>query len=115
MQHWNVPIMYVVEMEITKNLNHHVKLREKRQHQTCACLFISPSTGEMKWNVIHPLNNSSIHYPAFPYVDIDETNYLRPSHFELLYYQNYHYDAVVAMDTGCVSTDVPHFDWNKKN
>ena len=68
----------------------------------------------MKWNVIHPLNNSSIHYPAFPYVDIDETNYLRPSHFELLYYQNYHYDAVVAMDTGSVSTDVPHFDWNKK-
>ena len=68
----------------------------------------------MKWNVIHPLNNSSIHYPAFPDVDIDETHYLRPSHFELLYYQNYHYAAVVAMDTGSVSTDVPHFDWNKK-
>ena len=29
MQHWNVPIMYVVEMEITKNLKRHVKLREK--------------------------------------------------------------------------------------
>ena len=69
--------------------------------------FISPSTEQMKWNVIHPLNNSSIRYPTFPDVDIDETSFLRPSHFELLYYQNYHYDAVVAMDTGTVCTDVP--------
>ena len=52
--------------------------------------FISPSTEEMKWNVIHP------RYPVFPDIDIEETGYLRPSHFELLYYQNYHYDAVVA-------------------
>ena len=29
MQHWNAPIMYVVEMEITKNLKGHVKLRKK--------------------------------------------------------------------------------------
>ena len=61
----------------------------------------------MKWNVIHPLNNSSIRYPVFPDMDIEETGYLRPSHFELLYYQNYHYDAVVAMDTGSVSADIP--------
>ena len=76
--------------------------------------FISPSTEEMKWNVIHPLHNSSIRYPAFPDVDIDETNYLRPSHFELLYYQNYHYDTAVAMDTGSISTDVPILNGTKK-
>ena len=69
--------------------------------------FISPSMEEMKWNVIHPLNNSSIRYPVFPDIDIEETGYLRPSHFELLYYQNYHYDAVVAMDTGSESADIP--------
>lgn len=68
---------------------------------------ISPSTEEMKWNVIHPLNNSSIRYPVFSDIDIEETGYLRPSHFELLYYQHYHYDAVVGMDTGSVSADIP--------
>ena len=69
--------------------------------------FISPSTEEMKWNIIYPLNNSSVHYPAFPDVDVDETSFLRPSHFELLYHQNYHYDAVVAVNNGRVTTDVP--------
>jgi len=69
--------------------------------------FISPSIGEMKWNVIHPLNNTSIRYPDFPDVDVEEDNFLRPSHFELLYYHNYHYDAVVAVETGRVNIDVP--------
>ena len=58
----------------------------------------------MKWNVIH---NSLICYPVFPDIDIEETGYLRPSHFELLYYQNYHCDAVVGMTTGSVSTYIP--------
>ena len=34
---------------------------------------------------------------------------LKPSHFELLYYTNLHYDAVMAEDTGRVSIDHPHF------
>ena len=68
--------------------------------------FISPSTEEIKWNVIHPLNNSSIRYPDYPDVDVDKSSFLRPSHFELLYHQNYHYDTVVAVDTGQV-TDAP--------
>ena len=69
--------------------------------------FVTPSTEQMKWNVIHPLNNLSIRYPVFPDVNIDETSFIRPSHFELLYYQNYHHDAVVKMDTETVCTDVP--------
>lgn len=61
----------------------------------------------MKWNIIHPLNNASIRYPDFPDVDVEEDNFLWLSHFELLYYHNYHYDAVVAVETGRVNTNVP--------
>ena len=68
--------------------------------------FISPSTKTgHKWNVIHPLTNSLIYYPCYP--DIDEATPLKPSRFELLYYENLHYDAVVAVDSGRVSTDNP--------
>ena len=67
--------------------------------------FISPSTTGHKWNAMHPLTNSLIHYPCFP--DIDGVSLLKPSHFELLYYENSHYDAVVAVDSGRVSTDNP--------
>lgn len=69
--------------------------------------FISPSATEFKWNVIHPLNNESIRYPDYPEVDVDEKSFARPAHFELLYHQDYHYDAVVAQETGRVSTDAP--------
>ena len=67
--------------------------------------FISPSTIGHKWNVIHPLTNPLINYPCFP--DIDGATLLKPSHFELLYYENSHYDAVVALDSGRVSTGNP--------
>ena len=67
--------------------------------------FISTSTTGHKWNVIHPLNNSLLHYPCF--LDIDGVALLKPSHFELLYYENFHYDAVVAADSGRVSTGNP--------
>ena len=52
--------------------------------------FISPSTTGHKWNAMHPLTNSLIHYPCYP--DIDGVSLLKPSHFELLYYENLHYD-----------------------
>ena len=67
--------------------------------------FISTSTTGHKWNVIHPLNNSLLRYPCFP--DIDGVALLKPSHFALLYYGNFHYDAVVAADSGRVSTGNP--------
>ena len=67
--------------------------------------FVSPSEKDHKWNVIHPLTNSLIHYPCPP--DIDVVTLLKPSHFELLYHENLHYDAVVAVHSGRVSTDKP--------
>jgi len=33
--------------------------------------------------------------------------YIQPAHFELLYHENYHYDAVVAEETGRVNNDSP--------
>ena len=60
--------------------------------------FMSQTGEEIKWNVIHPLNNPLLHYPDFP--DMHQTVLLKPSHFELMYYENLHYDAIVAADTG---------------
>ena len=57
--------------------------------------------------MIRPLNNESINFPDFPDVEVDENSFVRPKHFELLYHQNYHYDAVVALGTGKMSTDAP--------
>ena len=65
---------------------------------------------------MHPLTNSLIHYPCLMEMqitsgcllpDIDGFTLLKTSHFELLYYESLHYDAVVAVDSGRVSTDNP--------
>lgn len=68
-------------------------------------VYFVPLTEELKWNVIHPLNNSLLRYPDFP--NMHKTELLKPSHFELLYYENLHYDAIVAADTGRVSLHTP--------
>ena len=68
--------------------------------------FVTQSREGFKWNVVRPLNRPQLHYPHFP--DVPESIMLqKPSHFELLYYTNLHYDAVVAEDTGRVSLDHP--------
>ena len=67
--------------------------------------FVSHTAKEFKWNVIYPLKDPRIRYPDFP--DMQETTLLKPSHFELLYYENLHYDAIVAADTGRVSLHKP--------
>ena len=54
---------------------------------------------------MHPLTNSLIRYPCFP--DIDGVSLFHLTWTELLYYENLHYDAVVAVDSGKVSTDNP--------
>ena len=68
-------------------------------------VYFLSQTGELKWNEIHPLKNSLLRYPEFP--DMHKTTLLKPSHFELLYYENLHYDAIVATDTGRVSLHKP--------
>ena len=57
------------------------------------------------WNIVAAA--TPICHPEFPDVDIEEDNFLQPSHFELLYYHNYHYDTVVAVENGRVNIGVP--------
>ena len=52
-----------------------------------------------------PTNKLTDTLPLPP--DIDAVTLLKPSHFELLYHKNLHYDAVVAVHSGKVSTDKP--------
>ena len=63
------------------------------------------------WNVTHPLSESKwlLNYPELPEID-QSIPLLRPKHFELLYYENCHYDAIVSCESGevCISTpDLP--------
>ena len=67
--------------------------------------FLLLSEKNHKWNVIYPLTNSQIYYPSLP--DVDGVTLLQPSHFELLYHENFHYDAVVAAHCKIVSPDNP--------
>ncbi|XP_065897260.1 uncharacterized protein [Dysidea avara] len=63
--------------------------------------FIEQSGNEHKWNTtIYPLHNPTLKYPHIP--EMEECALLRPTHFELLYYTNSHYDAIVSVDTGRV-------------
>lgn len=62
-----------------------------------------------KWHVVKPFFNdkeSPLKIPAFPQPN-DNTTLLRPTHFELFYYDNSHYDAIVSILTGKVSTTPP--------
>ncbi|XP_065893597.1 uncharacterized protein [Dysidea avara] len=57
------------------------------------------------WNVIHSLSESKwdLQYPVLPELD-KSICLLKPNHFELLYYENSHYDAIVS----CISGKVCH-------
>ena len=68
-------------------------------------VYFLSQTGELKWNVIHPLKNSLLRYPEFP--DMHKTTLLKLLHLKLLYYENLHCDAIVATDTGSVSLHKP--------
>lgn len=68
----------------------------------------SQSVNNSRWNVIHPLSESKweLRYPVLP--DLDESIPLqRPDHFELLYYENCHYDAIVSIESGKVCLSPP--------
>ena len=61
-----------------------------------------------KWNVVKPFFNKEcpLKLPVFPQPD-DSIILLRPTHFELFYYENCHYDAIVSTTTGKVSSTPP--------
>ena len=72
------------------------------------CTITSNSTDCCRWNVIHPLNESKyeLRYPVLP--DLDKSiALLKPDHFELLYYENCHYDAIVSIGSGKVCLTPP--------
>ena len=72
------------------------------------CLVSSISLNCCRWNDIHPLDEAKyeLQYPVLP--DLDEfVTLLRPQHFELLYYENYHYDTIVSIDSGKVCLSPP--------
>lgn len=88
-----------------------------------ACVFEVPVYYCMKkddnnyqWHVVRPsiitgessrLNRFKC--PVLPNVDKLEAGItlLKPTHFELFYYESSHYDAVVSADTGKVCTNYP--------
>ena len=62
----------------------------------------------VNWKVVHPYKSSKhvLRMPEFP--DIPEGVALqKPTHFELLYYDSLHYNAIVSVDTGRVCLDHP--------
>ena len=61
-----------------------------------------------KWNVVKPFFNGEcpLKLPAFPQPN-DSITLLMPTHFELFYYDDCHYDAIVSTTTGKVSTTPP--------
>jgi hypothetical protein len=65
-----------------------------------------------KWNVVKPFvtdRECPLKLPVFPQPN-DSTTLLRPTHFELFYYDNCHYDAIVSTTTGEVTLSISHSD-----
>ena len=67
-------------------------------------IYFMVQSGEFKWNVIKPLKRPHLRHPDIPEVDV---MLLKPNHFELFYYENTHYDAIVSAHTAKVCIDYP--------
>ena len=61
-------------------------------------------TGEYRWHIILP-TDANLTYPYL--VDEFVTEVRVPTHMELLYHTNTHYDCVVDSDTGTVCQTLP--------
>ena len=67
------------------------------------------SQGEYKWSVVKSiisLMKCNLKFLELPNVD-DSITLLKPDHFELIYYDNLHYDVVMSAITDNVYTDHP--------
>ena len=67
-------------------------------------IYFMVQSGEFKWNVIKPLKRPHLRHPDIPEVDV---MLLKPNYFELFYYENIHYDAIVSAHTTKVCIDYP--------
>ena len=62
----------------------------------------------VNWKVIQPYKSSKHMLRMSEFPDIPEGVTLQmPTHFELLYYDSLHYNAIVSKDTGRVCLDHP--------
>jgi len=53
--------------------------------------------------IVYPLNEAKYELQCSVLPDLDKSiTLLRPHHFELLYFKNYHYDAIVSIESGKV-------------
>ena len=61
-----------------------------------------------KWQVIHPMEKS--HSLRYPFITSEEpyTSMKTPSHMELLYHENCHYDCIVSFATHTLHLLPPH-------
>ena len=67
-----------------------------------------PGSASFTWNVVQPFSSTkrTLKLPVFPEIS-EDISLKMPTHFELLYYESLHYDAIVSEDTGKVCTQVP--------
>lgn len=59
----------------------------------------------LRWEVFKPLKSQNLCYPVT--VDNEDELFIPPSHIELLYYPDKHYDSIVDLDTEVCSTTTP--------
>lgn len=72
-----------------------------------------PGSEYFVWNVVQPFSSTkkALKLPVFPEIS-EHISLQMPTHFELLYYDSLHYDAIVSEDTGKVCVDVPQLSDN---
>lgn len=65
------------------------------------------------WKVVHPYSSTkhTLKLPEFPKVS-EGVSLQMPPHFELLYYDSLHYDAIVCETTGRVCSTPPALSYN---
>lgn len=72
--------------------------------------YCKEENGLYRWNVVKPLTDKQqrpiVKCPILPELDEDIT-LMKPTHFELLYFPNSHYDAIVSATTGGVCATPP--------
>ena len=74
---------------------------------------IDKKSQKYTWKVVHPYSSTKqkLKLPEFPEVS-KGVSLQMPTHFELLYYDSLHYDAIVCETTGRVCSTPPTLSYN---
>ena len=72
--------------------------------------YCKEENDQHEWNVVKPLTDKqqrpTVKCPPLPLMD-ENVTLRKPTHFELLYFHNSHYDAIVSVSTGKVCVTPP--------